>query len=323
MSLSISNLSITKSLTSSLQSSQTKLSSLTEQLASGLKSADLTDYTPSECRTLINLQASLSERKTYVTIIDTSLTTLSLYDTTLSSLEEVTSQAQTLASNNQTYTTDTAENVLNQAELYLRTVRSDLNQSVNGRYLYSGSRYTTAPVADLISLPESTLTSTIYTDGSTLPAYDSGYTGVGSTSTEAYVTDTARINAGYDIDYGITSNEPAMQKLIAGLRYLQAAGNATDSATYADDISQAATLLTDAISALQELHTKVANNTNLMETEKESQKSALANLTNQIADIEQVDLTQVSTEITTMQSTLQASYTATGSILKLSLANYL
>ena len=67
--------------------------------------------------------------------------TLSIYDTTLTDLEEIASQAQSLANNNPTYGEDIALNVGTQTTSYLKSVTVDLNQEINGRYLYSGSRY--------------------------------------------------------------------------------------------------------------------------------------------------------------------------------------
>ena len=74
---------------------------------------------------------------------------------------------------------------------------------------------------------------------------------------------------------------------------------------------------------MQNLHTIVANNINVMTTQKEAQKAALTTLTDRVSNIQQVDTTQVAAEITSLEAILQASYSATGSILKMSIVNYL
>jgi len=319
----VSNLSVRDSLTTALQSEQARLSTLTTQLSSGVKYDDLTDYTSSEARNYVNLQAAASQKQSYVKIISSVNNTLSIYDTTLTDLEEIVTQAKTLGNNNPTYNEDVALNVRTQAESYLKSVTVDLNQSINGRYVYSGSRYTTPPVQDLSELPESTLTSTL-TTGYEVPSYDTEYVALGGVTSEAsYTTDNAPIDTNYRIDYGITSNDPAFQKMIAGLRYLQAAGNSTDTATYSTNMTEAVSLLTEALSAIQLMHTTVASNMNIVDSEKSSQETAISNFADQIADIQQVDTTQVSTEITALETTLQASYTVTGDLLKMSLINYL
>ncbi|MFA4994264.1 MAG: hypothetical protein WC521_03060 [Bdellovibrionales bacterium] len=321
---SISNLSIVRNLTSALQNQQLSLSELSSQLATQKKHTDLTDYSANDARNLIDLQAAGTQCDAYISVIATASTNLSIYDTIMTDLEEIISQAQSLANNNPTYTEDIASNVLIQTNNYLKSVTVDLNQTINGRYILSGSRYNTQPVQDLSALPLSTLDTTIYTDNLTLPSYDTEFVeGAGSTSATAYTTDRAMIDDGYIVDYGITSNDPAIQKVVMGLRYLQAAGNSTDTATYKSNMTQASTLLASGLAQIQNLHTNIANNVNVMAMEKEAQKTEISNLTDRVSNIQQVDTTEIAIKITSFQSVLQASYSATGSILKMSIVNYL
>ncbi len=397
---SISNLSVQGTLTSVLQAEQSSLTTLTTQLSTQQQYTDLTDYTPSQARNLISLQSTATQRQAYLSVIGTVSTNLSVYDTTLTDLESVAAQAQTIVNNNQSFNADSASNVSIESGNYLQSVTADLNQEINGRYIYSGTRYTTAPVQDLATLSTSSLTPTIQTDGSTLPTYDSesslvgavsgqtinitgtpiagqemtitinnsaynytvqagdtatdvaanfaaeisgggvpttnsggvltvdpsgtiNSTNVTTTDAASYTTDQASIDTGFTVNYGLSSNNPAFQQLIAGLRYLQAAGQSTDSATYTSNMQQASSLITSAISSLQAVHTAVANNINVMTSETASQNAAITSLTNQVADIQQVDVTQVSTEITALQTILQASYLVTGDIEKLSIVSYL
>lgn len=407
---SVSNFSRTTALTTSLQSEQTTLTQLSEELSSGKQHNDLTDYDASSARNLINLQDMATQKQAYLSVIGTAGNNLSIYDTTLTDLESVVTQAQSLANDNQSYSPAVAANVAIQATDYLKSATVDLNQDINGRYLYAGSRYNTPPVQELSTLPASTISSTIQTDSTTVPTYDSasslslstsgqnvsitgtpnGIAGsqkasfdvdgttyqltvdsadstpvdvandlcnqlatnygiavsvdasdpnhpylafdpsvtvssaqVATTDKAAYAADSAMVDTGYIVDYGITSNDPSFQTMVAGLRYLQAAGNATDAATYKTDITQASMLLSSALSAIQNLHTSVANNMNVMTSEKTAQNTAISSLTAQVDNIQAVDVTQVSTEITSLEAILQASYSATGSILKLSIVSYL
>lgn len=322
-SLSVSTLSLVRSMTANLQAEQSTLSTLANQLATQKRYTDLTDYDATEARKLIDLQSSATQKQAYIAVISTISTTLTIYDTTLTDLESLAHQAQTISNNNQNFDPEIATNIGVQATNFLKSAQVDLNQQLNGRYIYSGSRYTTPPVGDLEALPESTLSTTIFSDNQTLPSYDSEWADPSSTSVEAYATDKATVDAGYVIDYGITSNDPAVQELIAGLRYLQAAGNATDAATYKANMAQASSLLSSSMTHLQALHTLVANSMNAMVTEKEALKASITGLTNQVGDIQSVDVTQVSAEITVLEAILQASYSATGSILHMSIVQYL
>ena len=393
---SVSNLSVKSSMTSALQSEQTTLTQLTAQLSSQKQHTNLTDYSASDARNLINLQSTATQKEAYISVINTISSNLAVYDTTLTDLETIAAQAQSLANNSPTYSTDIASNVATQTTNFLRSVTVDLNQEVNGRFIYAGSRYTTPPAQDLSTLPTSTLSSTMLTDNLTVPTYDAASTlnlstsgqaitvggtvgngqtasvtvngtaytynvqatdtptlvaaglaalipgasnagavlniqagdvinaaAVSTTNAAAYSADQAVVDTGYTVHYGITSNDQTIQKLVAGLRFLQAAGNSSDAATYKAYMAQATSLLSSAVTALQSLHTGVANNINIMTSEKEAQKTAISNLTDQVANIQQIDVTQVSTEITSLETILQASYSATGSILKLSITSYL
>jgi len=401
MTVSISNLSVQSSLTTALQGEQTQLTTLATQLSTQQKYGNLTDYNASDARSLIDLQSAATQKQAYINVINSVSNNLTVYNTTLTDLENIVTQAQALANNNPTYSATGAANLNIQATNYLRSATVDLNQQINGVYIYSGTRYNTAPVQDLSAMPTASLSSTIYTDNQTVPSYDSASTltlgvsggntitvggtvgtaqtasatvngtvysytvqpgdtldtvaaglqgvlataGIASsvtgpvitltggdtlnsavattTDAAAYVTSKATINTGDTVNYGITSNDPSMQQMVAGLRYLQAAGNATDPATYKADVAQASTLLTTALASLQSVNTSVAFNINLMTSEKSSQNSAITDLTNQVSNIQQVDVTQVSTEITALQTILQASYAVTGAIEKLSIVSYL
>ncbi len=399
MKISISNIGRTASMVSALQNEQSTLSKLSEQLSTQKRNTNLTDYTASEALNLINLQASATQKEAYINIITSVNNNLSIYDATLTDLENIATQAQSLANGNANYSAEIALNIGVQAANYLKSVTVDLNQNINGRYLFSGTRYTTPPVQDLSTLPAATLT-TAAVASPLVPAYDTaatlyfsvsgqaitmnGTAGAGqeasmtvdgvtythtvlttdtpttimtalgvqltaagvpyvqagptitiggghtiddwdveTTNAASYVTDHAKIDNGYTIDYGITSNNEAFQKLVAGLRYLQTAGSATDAATYQANMTQAASLLGDALTSMQTLHTTVANNMGVMTTQKKMQETSIDNLANQVLDIQQVDITRVSAEITMLETLLQASYSATGGILKMSIISYL
>lgn len=147
-----------------------------------------------------------------------------------------------------------------------------------------------------------------------------------NSSAPAYALDSVLIDTNYNITYGITSNDPNFQKLVNGLRFMVDAvnsGKAGDTATYQSEMTQAASLIKDAASGIQVLHSQVASNQNTLTQETTVQNADITSLTNQLDDIQKVDLTQVGTEINLLQTQLQASYSATSSLEKLSLVKYL
>ena len=74
---------------------------------------------------------------------------------------------------------------------------------------------------------------------------------------------------------------------------------------------------------VQALNAGVASNQNIIATETSTQNADITNLQNQISNLQSVNLTQVGTEINTMQTQLQASYSATASLEQLSILKYL
>ena len=405
--MSVSSLSTVQLLSAQLQAQDTTLSQLSTQLATGNKYADLTDYDPTDALNLLNLQASVTQKNAYLNVIGTVQTRLSGYDTTMTDMESVVAQAQSLIAGDGTYSAANASNVGIMASNYLQSMQLDLNQQIDGRYIYGGSQYTAAPVSSTLGTTTTTNpSSTIETDGQTLPSYAAnavnlavdntantitvsggvGGTGIAQTATisingvpqtytlsaadttpaeaasdlvtqitaatgipvsstgavisvpggntidsaagtttdsAAYTAESATIDSGDTINYGVTSNNPAFQKIIAGLQYMQAAGNTTDSATYAADIAQASSLLDSGLSALQTVHSSVAYSIDSLTTETTTQNDAITSLTDQLDNIQQVNVAQVSTEITALESQLQASYSVTGTIERMSLVDYL
>ena len=99
----VSSLGMQILMTSSLQKEQKDLSKLNEQLSSGVKNANLTDYIPIEARQLMNFQNTVNAKDAYTSGLNTVQTRLDMYDTTLSDMESITADAKFLASQNQNY----------------------------------------------------------------------------------------------------------------------------------------------------------------------------------------------------------------------------
>lgn len=435
-------------LTNSLSRQQALLGKLSNETATGLKYNDLTEYNPTDARTVLDASASSIQRQAYISTIQTVQSRLSIYDTTLTDIENLATQSKSLATSNQSYSASTVSGIQQEVTNYLKQLTDDLNQQVSGRYIFSGARYTAAPVQDLSTLTSTVSSSTV--SSPTLPSYDSDYgsqasvtinkaptgnftignvsipwsqvtagnvtsvtvggvstpvtvsglttpgttttdyaanlastinqiastvglstvsatsslnkfsltdsagtsysitpdsSGVagettwtsgtpydgtinknGTTSTTAYVNDTAVVDNNYTLTYGITSDDPSFQNLINGMRYILAActaGKAGNTTTYSADMQQANTLLTTAISGIQSIHTQNANNQNTLASETSSQNQAISTLQDQVNSIQGADLTTLATEITRLQTQLQASYSATATLEKLSLVSYL
>lgn len=446
---------INLALTGFIQSQQNRLSDLSQEVASGRKFSNLTQYTPTDARTVLDGQTAINQRNSYIASIQNVQARLSVYDTTMGDMENMAVAANQLATQNPSYDVNTVDKISQQATNYLRQMTDDLNQQVAGRYIYSGVRYTTKPVSDLTTLT-STLSSTTTTSPA-LPTYDTQFSNAtsfnintapptgnfvvgnvsipwsqiasgnvtsitvnsspytpspaiaglaapattttqlasnlaatlnalktqapssagissltttsstnqvtfdfggttpasvtpdsggvnsettwvgGSTpagtiaqtpnsSSAAYTQDTVLIDTGYSVTYGVSSNDVGFQNTINGMRYILAActaGKNGDTATYKADMLQASTLLANGLTGIQNVHSQVASNQNILASQSSTQTADITALQNQLSDIQNADLTAVGAEINLLQTQLQASYSATSSLEKLSLVKYL
>ena len=308
----------------SLLNEETNLNTLNQQLATGQNANDLTDYTPIQANEILNFQNAITQNQSYQSSIQNVQARLSVYNTTMGDMGSIASQAATLASQNQALNPATIDNLQSQAQSYLQQVNQDLNEQVNGRYIYSGLRYNTQPVTDLLSLGGAPTTSTV--SNPALPTYDTEYQNGVTADANAYTADSVLVGTNFSINYGASSDDPSFQNLINGLRYISAAttaGQAGDAATYQQDMQTASTLLATAQTGIQGLNAGVANTTNLLTQKTTNLNTDITNLQNQLGNIQQANLSQVGTEINLLQTQLQASYSSTASLEQLSLVKYL
>lgn len=322
MTSSISSIGILYSSTRNLQNQQATLASLSEQLSTHKKHTNLTDYDPTQASQLLNFQSTVTQKQAYISAIDTVQSRLTFYDTALTDMESITSSAASLATDNQTYDSTKLASIQTRAKTYLKQLTDDLNLKSGDRYLFSGIRYSSAPVADLSTFTTAPSPTTV--SSPTLPDYDNAFVTSGTTTdANAYTQDSVTIDTGYSITYGITSNDQSIQKIIAGLRSIVQATNETTSAAYQTDMISASNLLRSGLTALQGVHTQLASNQNALTSAKDTLNTQITTLTNQVSDIQEADLTEVSTTINLLQTQLSASYSATASLEQLSILKYL
>ena len=325
MTTTISTSGIQLLLTNNLLAQQKNLSKLNEQLGSGVQNNDLTDYTPAVAFNLVNFQNTVTQRQSYIDAMKNASTRLSAYDTTLGNMENIATTAQNLAQSNQSLDPSTVSQLHAQAQSYLKQLTDDLNQQIGGRYIYSGSRYSTAPVVDLTTLSGTPSVPFNPTVSPAVANYDTSYVSPGPTNTpSAWATDSVSTDINQSLTYGVNSNNPAFQQLVAGLQLLSAAtAPGVDATTYNTDIVNAGNLLGTALNNVQGVHSGVSSNISILKNETDLQNTDINNLKNQIGDLQNADITQVGTSINLLQTQLQASYSATASLTQDSILKYL
>ena len=324
MALGISSFGFQLFATSNLTNQKSALEVLNEQLGSGQQHSNLTDYSPVEAHNLMDFQNAITQHNAYISAMKTVQTRLDIYDKTMTDMENMAAQAKSLASQNQSLDPTKQSGINAQAQTMLKQLTDDLNQMVGGRYLYAGSRYTTAPVSDLTNLSGAPSWPFTPTTTPTLPNYDSQYNPPTTTTSAASFTQEAvTIAPSFTLQYGVTSNDPAIQKLIGGLQYLTTAAQTSDPTTYQTNMLHATATLTDALTSIQAVHAGVAGNMNTIQSETSLHNADITSLQGQVSDIQQVDVAAVGTKLNLLESQLQASYSTTASLEQLSILKYL
>lgn len=301
-----------------IKEAQAILGDLSNQLSTGKKSLNLGDYTLAESRRILDFRSVIETRTSYISVIDTVEPRLKVYDKALDSFENISNEALKLVNTTQNLDVADSEATAELLDGYIDQVEYLLKQKIGDRFLFAGTRYTTSPVSDLNALAVPPVDSVVTSP--TLPIYDSAAPG---SSAAAYTEDTATIDTGFSITYGVTSNDAAFQNLILGLRFAYAATQASDNSTFSTRMDSARTYLNTAITSLRNLHGEVASNIARIDDTKKLHQSFIEEMTTQIGAIQQADSAEVATKITFVQAQLQASYSATAKIASLSITNYL
>lgn len=300
-----------------IRDAQLQLGDLSGQLATGKKSLDLADYTLTEGRRILDFRSTISKRSSFLEVINTVRPRLQIYDKTMNALDTLGNDALRMVNGTQNSTNANTTAIGEQLKGFINQVQYLLNQKLGDRYIFAGTRYTTVPLQDLNSLPVPPVETTA-TTSPTLPTYDSAAPG---SSTAAFAKDSATIDAGYSINYGVSSNDSGFQKLILGLRWAYAATQ--DSNNYSNYMDTARTLLTQSLSEMRQTHGNVVSNIGIIDTVQKQHKALISDLNSQVDDIQKADSAEVSTKITFLQSQLEASYSVTAKIASLSLAKYI
>ncbi|MEJ0061972.1 MAG: flagellin [Alphaproteobacteria bacterium] len=313
----VSNLSILSQATRSLNTGQENMADLTQQLASGRKTSDITDYSVFDARTLLSSRDLQDKSTAYIAAIHSVSPRLSVYQSTLSSLTTLTTNIQSLINNTQNATAAQEQGLPAQISAAIDQVEYYLNQKVGDRYIYSGTRYTQKPIGDIAALPTPPAETFPAVSG-TLPPYDGAAPG---TDAKAYAQDKVMIDDNLQLNYGIPSTSLGIQNMIQGLRFALSATK--DSANYDTYMAQAQSYLGTAVNGLRNLEAQTAGNQKILAQAEADQKSTINLLQTRIGNIQNVDLNEVSVKINAYQTQLNASYAATAKLINMSILNYL
>lgn len=296
-----------------LQQNQTAMNNLNAEISTGLTAQTYSQIAP-QASQLVDFREQTSQQQSYVNTINTLSTRLS---TMSLALQQIQTAVQGFNSNlqNEAYNA-TQPNIQTQAQLLLQQVAGLLNTQDGTSYVFGGTDTNTAPV-DLSGLPTGAA-ATLTTPVNGTPASGGYYAGGAQLSP-------VKIDNQLGLDYSITANDAgSFEPIIRVLNFLvQNAPFSSTSPVDQANITQASQMLTNALQSLTNTEGQLGLQQSELNSELTLHQQALSLAQNGVSGILAVNQATAITQLQTLETQMQASYSATSGIQKLSLVNYI
>ena len=321
---------------------QGQISQLSTEESTGLL-ADPVLQLGSSVSTLYGLQAASAQQTAVQTAATAVGQRMDAMSTALGSIGTVVSQMATTALTISTGAGDQQPDVVNaQTEADANQVLGFLNASYAGQYVFSGNDSGNPAVSSsyssLLGAAQTALQTAATANGGTvttsdLASFESSLDSTISTTPGSLFTAQndgrpvqVSIGGSQSLSYGMKANSQPFQTLMKGFAMLSLA---TDSTTPLDAGARAQ-MLTDANSAIQSAQSQIttatgefgAQQTSLQNVADAQQTAATATQT-QLAALDAADPYKTASELSALQTQLQATYEITSLISKLSFVNYM
>jgi len=295
-----------------MQLNQTAESNLQAQISTGDTAQTYSQIAPQTAQ-LEQFRTEASQQQGFINTINTVSTNMQAMSQSLNQiLNQVQSFESTLA--NDAYNT-AQPTIQAQAQTLLTQVAGYLNtQGVTG-YLFSGTNTTTPPV-DLTALPQGAAATLTTAVGG--PPSSGGYYAGGANIPPV------KIDTQVSVNYGVTADNPVFEQIIRVLNFVGQNGpfsstNPVDQA----NVTQAGQMLANATQSLTGIAGNLALQQAQMNTAKTVHQSTLNIAQNGISNIVNVNQATAISQLQSLETQIQASYTATSQISKLSLVNFM
>lgn len=296
-----------------MQQNQSNADDLNAQISTGLKAQTYAQIAP-QATQLVDFRTQSAHQQGFMDTIDTLSTRLQTMDLSLEAISKAVSSFRELLPNGAF--NQTQPDVAAQAKQLLIQVAGFLNVQDGTRYLFGGVNSNTPPV-DLSNLPvggAATLTQPV--NG---PPTSNGYYagGVGIPP--------VRIDTQVSLNYGIVASDAAtFEPIMRVLNFLAQngpfnSGNPVDQA----NVSKAGQMLDKALSALTDMSGTLGLQQAQLNNERTLHQTTLNIAQNGISNIVTVDQATAIAKLQTLETQIQASFSATSQIQKLSLVNFI
>jgi flagellar hook-associated protein 3 FlgL len=295
-----------------MQQNQSQLDQLNAQVATGVTSETYAGIAP-QASQLVDFRAQASRQQDFINTINTVSTRMQTMDLALGQIQQQVQSFSELIPNGAYGTAQPS--FVAQAQLLLQQVAGLLNTQDGTRYVFSGVNSDTPPV-NLASLPTATASLTTPVNGT--PANGGYYAG-------GDAIPPVRIDQQVTVNYGITANDAStFEPIIRVLNDIVAKGpfSSTSPADQAT-LSTMSQMLTQALQSLTTMQGNLGLQESQLNTSLTEHQSAFNIAQNGVGNIVNVNQATAITQLQSVETQIEASYTATSQIQKLSLANYL
>jgi flagellar hook-associated protein 3 FlgL len=266
--------------------------------ASGLNSSSLSGL-EGQTKTLLNLEGELTRSAGYIANGDAAIARLNSTYAAMQGVNDIATRSRGLTIS---YTDATdLSGVRAQAQGMLEDLAATLNQPYAGQYLFSGTATNTKPV-DLAQLSAAGVPSTADT------AY---YQGDGGSLS-------AKIADNQTVGYGVGADDPAIEALVRSLNILANADPLDQAA-----LTEAGTLAEQAASGTATILETLSSQSSRIQDVVDGHTDVQLYAESWISDIREVDVVAVQTQLSMLETSLEATMQAIATFQRLSLADYL
>ncbi|MGO1117863.1 flagellin [Rhodovibrionaceae bacterium A322] len=288
---------------------QSRVQELQIQIASGKASQDYAGIAQ-DARNLLSLEETTTKFNAYQQNIVTTQTRLNQMETSVSQLEDMAADVQELLLNglNSGNADDLAINI--RAEHFMEQFAALMNIQSDGRYLFAGGLTDTRPV-DLASFNPDAV----------------GYDPLDpSTSNSGYyagddLVQSARVDTALTLDYGVTANLPAFEKLLRGLDMAMDAG--VPGAVDTVELNNALELVQESMNEIPNIRSEIGASLAMLEQTEERLTNTQVYLDENMGEIENIDVAEAMTRLSTEKTQLESGYLITAQMQQIGLWNYL
>lgn len=325
------------------------LDTTARQVSTEQKARVFGDLQP-EARRAIDLRGEVARRTAYANTADRALARSDATQTVLTRLQEIAANMSAEAQRARTIGASGAESLATTARAALEEAAALLNTRHGGEYLFGGSDVANPPVPDSAGIADGPMATAIATAVATLTAGNeaavladtvTAATDAASTPFSAFLegdgtTESRRavqVADGQRVEVGVFPNRNRDGEVAASwgrelLRNLAALASVTpdlavEGGGWSAFMQGIGTDLGTAARDLSDEQAMLGSAEQRLGTMRDSHKDTLVAVRTQLGQVEEVDLTELSAEISRLKLRLEASYEVTGMLSRLSLASLL